>query len=161
MRPSLMTAVLALTASGCATTSGFEQLYPGMTPAQVANAMGKGPARAQEFQDGSSAWYFDEDHCVLMRDNVLVAKSTTQTRTAVRTPMGSLKDQDKAFCGPPGSEGDATREQTVHTPFGTFKGTVDPAAVTEQVKNSVRNQKIPPPGMDAPDAGGQATQPTP
>ncbi|RKH34662.1 hypothetical protein D7Y13_33500 [Corallococcus praedator] len=160
MRPSLMIAVLALAATGCA-TSGFEQLYPGMTPAQVASTMGKGPAHAQEYQDGSSAWYFDEDHCVLMRDNVLVAKSTTQTRTAVHTPVGSLKDQDKAFCGPPGAEGNANREQTLQTPFGTFKGTVDPAAVTEQVKNSVRSQKVAPPAQNAPDAGAQATQPAP
>ncbi|RKG73990.1 hypothetical protein [Corallococcus terminator] len=158
MRPSLMTAVLALATTGCA-TSGFEQLYPGMTPAQVANTMGRGPARAQEFQDSSSAWYFDEDHCVLMRDNVLVGKSTTQTRTAVHTPVGTLKDQDKAFCGPPGSEGNANREQTLQTPLGTFKGTVDPAAVTEQVKNSVRNQKVPPPPPA--DGATQATQPSP
>lgn len=144
MRPSLLTAVLALAATGCA-TPGFEKLYPGMTAAQVADAMGRGPARAQEFSDGSAAWYFDEDHCVLMRDQTLVAKSTTRTRAEVNTPVVVMKAEDKAWCGPPGSEAGATREQEVHTPFGTFKGNVDPAAVTEQVRNSVRSHKVPPP----------------
>ncbi|NBD13424.1 MULTISPECIES: hypothetical protein [Corallococcus] len=155
-RPSPLPLVLALAATGCA-APGFDKLYPGMTAAQVADAMGKGPARAQEFQDGSSAWYFDEDHCVLMRDQVLVAKSTTETRTAVRTPVGTLEDQDKAWCGPPGTDAQGRREQTVQTPFGTFKGTVDPAAVTEQVKNTLRGQQGAPVATD----GGQATQPTP
>ncbi|RKH63762.1 hypothetical protein [Corallococcus aberystwythensis] len=157
MRPALLSALLALAATGCA-APGFEKLYPGMTAAQVADTMGKGPARAQEFGDGSAAWYFDEDHCVLMRDQVLVAKSTTETRTAVRTPVGTLEDQDKAWCGPPGTDG--RREQTVKTPFGTFKGTVDPAAVSEQVRNSVRHQQVPPASPPASD-GGQATQPAP
>ncbi|MBN8232635.1 hypothetical protein JYK02_34470 [Corallococcus macrosporus] len=151
MRPALLTAVLALATTGCA-ARGFEKLYPGMTAAQVADTMGKGPARAQEFADGSSAWYFDEDHCVLMRGQVLVAKSTTETRTAVRTPMGKLEDEAKAWCGPPGTDG--RHEQTLETPFGTFKGTVDPAAVTDQVRNSVRNQQVPPPSENS-------QQPTP
>ncbi|MFP2895565.1 hypothetical protein [Corallococcus sp. 4LFB] len=150
MRSALLTALLALAATGCA-TPGFEKLYPGMTAAQVADTMGKGPARAQEFPDGSSAWYFDEDHCVLMRDQVLVAKSTTETRTAVHTPVASLKQQDKAWCGPPGTDG--RHEQRIETPFGTFKGSVDPADVTEQVRKGVRPQQAP----QAADGG----QPTP
>ncbi|RKG85496.1 hypothetical protein D7W82_19225 [Corallococcus sp. CA049B] len=157
MRPSLLSALLALAATGCA-TPGFDKLYPGMTAAQVADTMGRGPERAQEFADGSAAWYFDEDHCVLMRDHVLVAKSTTQTHTAVRTPVGSLKDATKAWCGPPGTDG--KHEQRIETPFGTFKGTVDPAAVTDQVRNSVRAQQVPPASPPATD-GGQALQPAP
>ncbi|NNB86253.1 hypothetical protein HI113_07605 [Corallococcus exiguus] len=157
MRPSLLSVLLALATTGCA-APGFEKLYPGMTAAQVADTMGRGPARAQEFADGSAAWYFDEDHCVLMREHVLVAKSTTETRAAVRTPVASLEDATKAWCGPPGTDG--KREQRLETPFGTFKGTVDPAAVTEQVKNSVRAQQVPPASPPATD-GGQATQPAP
>ena len=156
-RKTLLTALLVLAATGCA-TPGFEKLYPGMTAAQVADTMGKGPARAQEFTDGSSAWYFDEDHCVLMRDHVLVAKSTTETRTELHTPVASLKSQSKAWCGPPGSDG--KHEQHLKTPFGTFKGTVDPAAVTEQVRNSVRVQQVPPASPPAAD-GGQALEPAP
>ncbi|MBZ4371842.1 hypothetical protein [Corallococcus sp. AS-1-6] len=150
MRPSLLSALIALAATGCATPA-FEKLYPGMTAAQVADTMGRGPERAQEFADGSTAWYFDEDHCVLMRGHMLVAKSTTQTRTQVHTPVGSLKDATKAWCGPPGTDG--RHEQYLKTPFGTFKGNVDPAAVTDEVNNSVRAQQVPPASPPAPDAG--------
>lgn len=157
MRPTLLSALVALATTGCA-APGFEKLYPGMTAAQVADTMGRGPARAQEFADGSAAWYFDDDHCVLMRDHVLVAKSTTQTRTAVSTPVGTLEDSARAWCGPPGTDG--RHDTTLETPFGTFKGTVDPAAVTEQVRSSVRAQQIPP-ATPLPADGGQATQPAP
>jgi hypothetical protein len=159
MRSLLLTSALALATSGCA-ARGFEHLYPGMTAAQVADAMGRGPARAQEFGDGSAAWYFDEDHCVLMRDHLLVAKDTSRTRVAVKTPVATLKDQDKAWCGPPGTSADTPRQQTLQTPFGTFKGTVDPAAVTEQVRNSVRSQQVPP-ADPPPSTVPEATKPTP
>jgi hypothetical protein len=158
-RSLLLTSTLALATTGCA-ARGFEQLHPGMTAAQVADTMGRGPERAREFGDGSAAWYFDEDHCVLMREHVLVAKSTTQTRVAVRTPVATLEDQDKAWCGPPGTDAKNPRQQTVQTPFGTFKGNVDPAAVTEQVRNSVRTQQVPP-SDPPPSTVPEATKPAP
>lgn len=119
--------------SGCATTkSRFNQVYPGMSSQEVAQTMEKGPSRAQEFKDGSTAWYYGEDLCVLIRQDKVVAKEQTQARTRVDAVVVSLEDSRKALCAPEG-QGEARTEQTIVTPVGTFKGNLDPAAIKAKV----------------------------
>lgn len=87
--PPLLLAVAAL-ATGCASSPkpNFQAIYPGMHTRQVVEAMRSGPSRAQEFGDGSSAWYYGEDQCVLIRDEKVVSKQQTQEST---TPVGTFQ----------------------------------------------------------------------
>jgi len=137
MRTLLLTSALAITATGCASSGGFHKLYPGMSSQQVVEAMGSGPSRAQEFPDKSTAWYYGEDRCVLMREDKLVSKSTTEERSSVDTPIVSVRSTSKALCAPEGYAAEARSEQEIDTPFGTFKGNIDPAAAVKKVKNAV------------------------
>ncbi|MCP3103469.1 outer membrane protein assembly factor BamE [Myxococcus sp. K15C18031901] len=137
MRTLLLTAALAVAATGCASSGGFHKLYPGMTSQQVVEAMGSGPSRAQEFPDKSTAWYYGDDRCVLMRDDKLVTKATTEERTSVDTPIVSVRSTSKALCAPEGYDAEARSEQEIDTPFGTFKGNIDPSGAVKKVKNAV------------------------
>lgn len=158
MRSLFLTAALALAVSGCASTSSrFEKLYPGMTSALVAETMGKGPSRAQEFGDGSTAWYFGEDRCVLMREDKIVSKATTEDNASVSTPIVTVRDSTKALCAPEGYASEQKSQQEIDTPFGTFKGNIDPAAITNKVKSVVKGEEAP----KQQGASEQASQPTP
>ncbi len=155
MRFSFLTAALALVATGCATSGGFDKLYPGMSSKEVVEAMGTGPSRAQEYPDRSTAWYYGEDRCVLMREDKLVAKATSENTTTVDTPVVSVRDTRKAYCAPEGYAHEQKREQEIETPFGTIKGDLDPAAAVKKVQGMVT-------GQDAPAGKSpQATTPAP
>ncbi|ATB48712.1 hypothetical protein [Corallococcus macrosporus] len=165
MRLPFVSAALALAAAGCA-TSGFDKLYPGMSSHQVVEAMGSGPTRAQEFPDSSTAWYYGEDRCVLMREDKVVAKATSEDSTTLNTPVVSVRDTSKALCAPEGHASAEQREQTIETPFGSLKGNIDPKAAMEKVKNVVTGKS----GSDtapaaktegAPAETEQAASPTP
>ena len=163
MRLPIVSAALALAAAGCA-TSGFDKLYPGMSSHQVVDAMGSGPTRAQEFPDSSTAWYYGEDRCVLMRDDKLVAKATTEDSTTINTPVVSVRDSAKALCAPEGYASSEKREQVIDTPFGTLKGNIDPKAAMEKVKGVVTGKSgdtAPAKTEAAPAETGQASSPTP
>ena len=127
--------------SGCASMqSRFNTLYPGMSSHEVVQTMESGPSRAQEFSDGSTAWYYGEDHCVLIRQDKVVAKERTRDRTTVDALVVALKDSQKALCAPEGM-GAARTEQQIVTPVGTFKGTIDPAAIKARVIET-KNQLV-------------------
>lgn len=126
MRSFFLTLTFAVAASGCSTTGGFQKLYPGMTAREVVDAMGQGPTRAHEFPDKSTAWYYGEDRCVLMRDDKLVAKATSKDRIAVDTPVVSIRDTAKAWCAPEGYADEGPSEHQVETPFGTIKRDINP-----------------------------------
>ncbi|MBZ4421739.1 outer membrane protein assembly factor BamE [Myxococcus sp. RHSTA-1-4] len=144
MRTSLLTAAaLAFAAAGCATSGGFDKLYPGMSSQQVVEAMGSGPSRAQEFPDKSTAWYYGEDRCVLMREDKLVAKATSEDNTSIDTPVVSVRDTSKALCAPEGYVSSEKRQQEIDTPFGTYKGNIDPSAAVKKVKDMVTGQEEP------------------
>jgi hypothetical protein len=155
MRLSLVSAALVFVATGCA-TSGFDKLYPGMSSQQVVEAMGSGPSRAQEFPDSSTAWYYGDDRCVLMREDKLVSKATSEENAAINTPIVSVRDTTKALCAPEGYAAQEKREQEIDTPFGTFKGDIDPSAAMKKVKGVVT-------GKDAAESEkpAQATTPAP
>ncbi|AKQ65562.1 putative lipoprotein [Myxococcus hansupus] len=136
MRLPILSAALALATVGCA-TSGFDKLYPGMSSHQVVEAMGSGPSRAQEYPDSSTAWYYGDDRCVLMRDDKLVAKATSEDNATINTPMVSVRDTSKALCAPEGYAAAEQRQQTIETPFGSLKGNIDPKAAYEKVKGVV------------------------
>ncbi|WP_426730723.1 hypothetical protein [Myxococcus faecalis] len=148
MRTVLLVAALA--ASGCAGPGGFQKLYPGMTSREVVEAMGQGPTRAHEFPDRSSAWYYGDDQCVLMREDKLVAKSTTRERTAVDTPIVSIRDTAKAVCAPEGYAIETRGEQRIDTPFGSFKGSLG---------STKAPRKSTPPAESSETAPGADTQP--
>lgn len=118
---------------GCATTeSRFNKVYPGMSSASVAETMKGGPSRAQEFGEGSTAWYYGEDFCMLLRDDKVVAKESTREIVSMNAGVVALKDVQKAQCAPPGMAGEARKEQMIRTPVGSFKGNIDPKAIKEK-----------------------------
>ncbi|NMO14053.1 hypothetical protein HPC49_29005 [Pyxidicoccus fallax] len=143
MRCSFLTAAaLAFAAAGCA-TSGFDKLYPGMSSHQVVEAMGSGPSRAQEFPDQSTAWYYGEDRCVLMREDKLVSKATSEDTTSIDVGVVAVRDTTKALCAPEGYAAKEKREQEIDTPFGTYRGNIDPSAAMKKVKGVVTGQEAP------------------
>ncbi|WP_426752840.1 hypothetical protein [Myxococcus sp. Y35] len=160
MRLPILSAALALVFTGCATSS-FEKLYPGMSSHQVVEVMGSGPTRAQEFPDNSTAWYYGEDRCVLMRDDKLVAKATSEDTTTINTPVVSVRDTSKALCAPEGYATQEKREQTIETPFGNVKGNIDPKAAMEKVKDVITGKRGDTEPAAAPTEGEQAASPTP
>ncbi len=133
LRPLLLAAA-AIAVTGCASSPkpNFAAIYPGMHSRDVVQAMQGGPSRAQEFSDGSSAWYYGEDQCVLIRDEKVVTKQQTQEDTAVDAVVVSLKNSTKALCAPAGTA-QAKSEQEINTPIGTFKGTLNPGAIKNKV----------------------------
>ncbi|MCP3137503.1 outer membrane protein assembly factor BamE [Pyxidicoccus xibeiensis] len=155
MRLSILTAALAFAAAGCATSGGFDKLYPGMSSQQVVEAMGSGPSRAQEFPDKSTAWYYGEDRCVLMREDKVVTKATTEENTTVDAKVITLRDTTKAMCAPAEYATTPKREQQLDTPFGTIKGDLDPSAAVKKVKGVVTGEQ------EQPEKTEQATTPAP
>ncbi len=133
LRPLLCAAAVAAVA-GCASSPkpNFDAIYPGMHSRQVVEAMQGGPSRAQEFGDGSSAWYYGEDQCVLIREDKVVSKERTQENTTVDAVVVSLKNSRKASCAPPGLAKERN-EQEIDTPIGTFKGSINPGAIKKKV----------------------------
>jgi hypothetical protein len=131
LRPLLLAAAAL---AGCASSPkpNFAAIYPGMHSKQVVEAMLSGPTRSQEFSDGSSAWYYGEDQCVLIRDEKVVSKQETQENTSVDAVVVSLKSSTKATCAPPGMA-EAKSEQEIDTPVGTFKGSINPGAIKDKV----------------------------
>lgn len=113
----LLTAALLL-ASACA--PGFRAIYPGMTTAEVTKAMGDlGPSTVTPFNDGYAAWYYGEDRCVLLRNDVVVSKATSYRQAGVSLPgVGSLSLKQPAECLPPGVQPRRTSEVNVGLPFG-------------------------------------------
>ncbi|HYO54292.1 hypothetical protein [Archangium sp.] len=136
LRPLLLAAAAAVTGCASIPKPHFDAIYPGMPSREVVDAMRGGPNRAQEFSDGSTAWYYGEDQCVLIRDDKVVAKERTEVDTSVDTGVVSLKNSRKALCAPQGMA-EARNEQQIETPFGSFKGTIDP----EAIKNTVIKTK--------------------
>lgn len=115
---SLVCALLGSTLLlGCA--SAFSRITPGMTSFQVAEVMGNGPSRAQEFRDGSVAWFYGADQCVLIRNDVVVGKEVTEHQRGLSTPWVSLSQERPAQCAPAGERMDVTRTN-VYTPIGVF-----------------------------------------
>lgn len=158
MRLSFLTAAaLAFATTGCATSGGFDKLYPGMSSQQVVEAMGSGPSRAQEFPDKSSAWYYGEDRCVLMREDKLVSKATSEDTTSIDVGVVAVRDTTKALCAPEGYASKEKREQEIDTPFGTYRGNIDPSAAMKKVKGVVSGKDEKPSEQPS----EQATTPAP
>ena len=129
----LVPLLFAAASTGCASLhSRFNSVYPGMSSASVVETMKSGPSRAKEFSDGSTAWYYGEDLCMLMREDKVVAKERTLEKTKVDAVVVALQDSEKAMCAPPGMA-ETRREQSIRTPVGTFKGTIDPEAIKNKV----------------------------
>ncbi|WP_052519073.1 hypothetical protein [Archangium violaceum] len=100
IRETAAALTLLFLSSGCA--NRFKQLYPGMTRQQVVEQMERAPSRTELFEDGYSAWYYGEDQCLLFQQDVVVAKQRTEVTTNVKTPLGSLREELKPQCLPPG-----------------------------------------------------------
>ncbi len=133
LRPLLLAAAAAAV-TGCASSPkpDFTAIYPGMHSQQVVQAMQGGPSRSQEFPDGSAAWYYGEDQCVLIREDKVISKQQTQENTSVDAIVVSLKNSTKAVCAPAGMA-EAKSEQEIDTPVGTFKGSINPGAIKDKV----------------------------
>ncbi|ATB32985.1 hypothetical protein [Melittangium boletus] len=135
--PFKLVVPLLLSASfGCATTqSRFNSVYPGMPSRGVVETMEGGPSRAQEFGDGSTAWYYGDDFCLLLRDDKVVAKDSTQEKVSVNAGVVALKEVQKAQCAPPGTA-EVQTEQMIRTPVGSFKGSIDPEAIKNKARET-------------------------
>ncbi len=134
----LLLAAAAVSASGCASTPkpNFQAIYPGMHSKQVVEAMHSGPTRSQEFSDGSSAWYYGEDQCVLMREDKVVSKKRTEEKETMSVVgVASMRETQKAFCAPPGVAAPQTAQE-LDTPFGTVR---NPGSIVDGVKNKARD----------------------
>ncbi|HLL04472.1 MAG TPA: hypothetical protein VK539_28065 [Myxococcaceae bacterium] len=141
LRPLLLAAAAAAI-TGCASSPkpNFAAVYPGMPSQQVVEAMLGGPSRSQEFSDGSAAWYYGEDQCVLIREDKVISKQQTQENTSVDAVVVSLKNSTKAVCAPAGMA-EAKSEQEIETPVGTFKGSINPSAIKNKMMDA-KNQLV-------------------
>jgi hypothetical protein len=73
-----------------------------MTQAQVVALMDEAPSRTDLFEEDYAAWYYSEDRCVLLHEGVVVAKQQTEKTMEVSTPLGTLREEIRAQCLPPG-----------------------------------------------------------
>ncbi|XXF80802.1 hypothetical protein P2318_13895 [Myxococcaceae bacterium GXIMD 01537] len=121
-----LAATAAAAAVGCATTPpaprpNFNAIYPGMTSQQVVQSMLGGPSHTQEYPDGSTAWYYGENRCVLVREDKVVSKDRTEEDTSLAIPgVGGLRTTNKAFCAPAGVAAPKSTKD-IDTPFGTIR----------------------------------------
>lgn len=137
IRPLLLAATVAAV-TGCASgpRPNFNAIYPGMTSQQVVQSMQGGPSKTQEYADGSNAWYYGEDQCVLMREDKVVAKKRTEERETMSVVgVAAMRETQKAFCAPPGVAAPKTAQE-LDTPFGTVR---NPGAIVDGVKNKARD----------------------
>jgi hypothetical protein len=119
MRTTLL--LLCLTATGCA--AGFRGIYPGMNAGQVAEAMGGvGPASVVPYDQGYAGWYYNEDQCVLMQNNVVVSKAVSQSQGGIAVAgLGGFSMKQRAQCLPPGVQADTTPTVNVGIPGANIK----------------------------------------
>jgi hypothetical protein len=120
MRILPLPAAVALLALTAACSSPFKRIYPGMTEAQVSAVMEQAPSRTDLFEEDYAAWYYGEDHCLLLHEGVVVAKQQTEETAAVSTPVGTLREELRAQCLPPGvaRPEQRKREIDIHLPDG-------------------------------------------
>jgi outer membrane protein assembly factor BamE (lipoprotein component of BamABCDE complex) len=131
----LAASVAAVTACASGPRPNFNAIYPGMSSQQVVQSMQGGPSKTQEFADGSNAWYYGEDHCVLMREDKVVSKQRTEERETMSVAgLGGLRETNKAFCAPAGVAAPKSAQE-LDTPFGTVR---NPGAIIDGVKNTTR-----------------------
>jgi hypothetical protein len=112
----------------CGCVPGFRSVYPGMTSEQVVTAMGRGPERTQLFDATYSAWYFDEDHCLLMQGNQVIDKQQSLVTDSVDTLLGGYQKELKAECVPPGVTRSNVQQKQVDTLLGSYRATEPPVA---------------------------------
>lgn len=134
----LLLAASVAAATGCASSphAKFESIYPGMTSEQVVESMRSGPTRTREYADGSNAWYYGEDLCVLLREDRVVSKQHSEkTETLSVMGVASLSETRQAFCAPP-SEQTPQAVQKLETPFGSVR---NPGAIVDGVKDAAQS----------------------
>ncbi len=124
---TLLASLALLGCGGSRRASGFPQIAPGMTSQQVYDLMGSGPTQAREFKDGSVAWFYGNNACVRIREDLVVGKELTEQATTVHTPWGGVSQRRVAQCAPPDEAVDSTRTD-VYTPIGTFSAPNRPAS---------------------------------
>ncbi len=105
MRRFVLLVLASTTVTACA--PGFRAIAPGMDSAQVSSAMGTGPSQVVPYNDGYATWYYGPDQCLLVRNNVVVAKDVTHRRGGISIPgVGGLSVNERAQCVPPGVQAD-------------------------------------------------------
>lgn len=133
----LLLAASVAAVTGCASgpRPNFNAIYPGMTSQQVVQSMQSGPSKTQEYADGSHAWYYGEDQCVLMREDKVVSKQRTEEKETMSVVgVASVRETQKAFCAPAGVQAPKSAQE-LDTPFGTVR---NPGAIVDGVKNKAR-----------------------
>jgi hypothetical protein len=82
-------------------TSHFARVGPGMTVGEVTEVMHRQPSRIEQHAEGYSAWYYDQDRCILLKDDRVVGKAEEVDQASVGTPFGGLVVTRPAVCAPP------------------------------------------------------------
>lgn len=134
----LLLAATVAAITGCASgpRPNFNAIYPGMTSQQVVQSMQGGPSKTQEYADGSNAWYYGEDQCVLLREDKVVSKRRTEEKETLSVVgVAAMRETHKAFCAPAGVAAPKAAQE-LDTPFGTVR---NPGAIVDGVKDTARD----------------------
>ena len=117
--------VLPLLLLACAEGPRWDHIIPGMTGQDVMKEMKSGPSKIDPYQDNYSAWFYGADKCVLMQNEKVVSKETTESKGGIRLfGLGGSSESQLAGCVPPGQKkfehGGGIQRDTA-TPFGTIQ----------------------------------------
>ena len=105
------------------TQKKFDRITPGMSPAEVSEAMDEGPSKFEKIANTEyTSWYWGEDYCVLFQGDKVVTKvSALEGNTASAGPV-SYEEKVRAQCLAPGQTAKSSTERSVNIPgIGTVK----------------------------------------
>jgi len=94
-----------------------------MNAHDVADAMGgRGPSQVTSFEQGYAGWYYNEDQCVLMKDNIVVGKEVSKNQGGVSVAgVGGFSMKERAQCLPPGVQADPNQSINVGLPGANIR----------------------------------------
>ncbi len=86
-----------------------------MNGQEVAQAMGgRGPMEIRLYEQGYASWYYDEDRCVLMKDNLVMAKDVSREEVGANVVgVGGFSIRQRAQCLPPGVMADPNQPVSI------------------------------------------------
>lgn len=107
----------------CASTGkNFSRVYPGMSQPEVNKVMGKAPSKVEPFSDNYAAWYYDENHCLLLKDEKVLSKAQSEEKGSLEIfGLGGAGLKRLAQCLPPGQTQKEKVQRKIETPFGNFR----------------------------------------
>lgn len=113
----LLTGVIAL-GFGCASQEKrFEDIVPGMSVEDVRDTMKAGPSRFENIANTNySAWYWENEYCVLFKDQKVVAKDSRVESRNMSVGPGKYSEVHLPQCLAPGQTAESATERSVNIP---------------------------------------------